>query len=115
MTKEIISLCEELRTLLNDKEEIKRLNELEKEINSNQEVIALAYKKDLISSEYSDLLKYYSEDNEIVVNKQKQLHEAKLNLDNHPLISEYRSLYARVTLIYKEINDILFKDFKPKH
>lgn len=114
MDEKIFSLCDELRTLLNDKEEIKTLNRLEEEMNSNPEVIALAYKKDLLSSEYSDLLKYYSEDSEVASNKLKELHKAKLELDTHPIVEQYRSYYARVVLIYKEVNDVLFKDFQPK-
>ena len=112
MVEKIFSLCDELRTLLKEKEEVRLLNEVEKEMNSNQEVIALAYKKDLLSSEYSDLLKYNSEDSEIAQNKLKELYQAKLALDNHPLVVSYRTYYARVVLLYKEINDILFKDFK---
>ena len=114
MNEKIFSLCDELRTLLNEKEEVRTLNEIENEMNSNEEVQVLAYKKDIISSEYSDLLKYYSEDSEIASNKLKQLHEAKLALDTHPLVEKYRTYYARVVLIYKQINDILFKDFIKK-
>ena len=112
MVEKIFSLCDELRTLLNEKEEVKVLNEVEKEMNSNEEVIALAYKKDLLSSEYSDLLKYNSEDSEVAQQKLKELYQAKLALDTHPLVEKYRTYYARVVLLYKEVNDILFKDFK---
>jgi cell fate (sporulation/competence/biofilm development) regulator YlbF (YheA/YmcA/DUF963 family) len=114
MVEKIFSLCDELRTLLNEKEEIKLLNEIENEMNTNEEVLSLVYKKDIISSEYSDILKYSSEDSELAQNKLKELHQAKLNLDNHPLVEKYRKYYARVIIIYKEVNDILFKDFKTK-
>ena len=41
----------------------------------------------------------------------KELHEAKLNLDNHPLVREYLNAYAEVRELYGEINEILFSNF----
>ena len=49
--------------------------------------------------------------------KLKLLYEAKLNLDNHPLVKEYNEAYKEVRLLYEIINKELFNDFnlKGKH
>ena len=41
----------------------------------------------------------------------KELHEAKLALDNHPLVKEYLSCYKEVRELYSELNNILFANF----
>ena len=48
---DIYSLSYELKDLLSNDPRIIRLNELEKKMNENEEVMALAYQKDLAVTE----------------------------------------------------------------
>ena len=105
----------ELASLLKEKMDndprIIRLNALEKQLNSNEEVITLVMKKDKANNDYNDILRYYSSDS-IEANKyQKILANAKKELYEHPLVKEYNSVYKEVRELYREVNDTLFSSF----
>ena len=107
---DIYSLSYELKDLLTNDPRIIRLNELEKKMNENEEVMALAYQKDLAVSEYSDTLNHFAKDSEQVKNAQHNLHLKKEALDSHPLVREYLNAYSEVRDLYYELNDILFSN-----
>ena len=111
MNKDIYTKAENLKELLEKDPLIIKLNELEKKMNEDEEVMSLAYKKDMASVNYSDVLNHFSEESPEAKKALKELHEAKLNLDNHPLVREYLNAYAEVRELYGEINEILFANF----
>lgn len=111
MNEELYLKVNNLKALIENHPSVIRLKELEKKMNENEEVMALAYRKDIASSIYSDTLNHFSEDSEQAKEKMKQLHEAKLALDNHPLVKEYLSCYKEVRELYSELNNILFANF----
>ena len=112
MDKDIYSKAENLKELLNKDPRVIRLNELDKKMDDDEEVMALAYKKDIAATKYSDTLNHFFEDSEEAKKALKELHEAKLNLDNHPLVKEYMKAYIEVRDLYAEINEILFSNFQ---
>ena len=107
---DIYSLSYELKDLLANDTRIIRLNELEKKMNENEEVMALAYQKDLAVTEYSDALNHFAKDSEEVKKAQHNLHIKKEALDNHPLVRDYLKAYSEVRDLYFELNDILFSN-----
>ena len=98
----------ELKELLDHDERIKKLLEAEAKMNVSQEVQLLSYKKDVASSEYSDILNHFDRESETAYKYQKKLYEAKKALDEHPLVKEYMSCYIVVRDLYNEINSVLF-------
>lgn len=104
-------LCQKLNNLkdaiLND-ERVLRLNEIEKKMNESDEVMKLAYQKDMMCIAYEDALKYFGENSKEALEAQKKLFEAKLSLDNHPLVVKYMNAYNEVKSLYGKINDELF-------
>ena len=96
--------------MLSNDERIILLDSLEKKLNENEEVMALAYQKDIAATNYSDVLNHFSESSEEVKKAQKELFEKKKALDNHPLVREYLAAYAKVRDLYFELNDILFSN-----
>ena len=108
MAKDIYETAYELKDLLSQDERIKRLNELEQKMNNDNEVIALAYQKDLAVSHYSDTLNHFPEGSEEVKKAQKELYEKKLALDTHPLVREYLDAYKEVRDLYIQMNALLF-------
>lgn len=112
MEKDLYLKTTKLKQTLEDDPRVIRLNELEKKMNESEEVMLLAYQKDLKADEYSDALKHFSSDSEEVSVALKNLHEAKLKLDNHPLVKEYLSSYKEVKELYNQINEILFANFE---
>ena len=112
MNKDIYSKAENLKELLSQDPRIIRLNELDKKMDEDEEVMSLAYKKDMAAVKYSDTLNHFSEDSEEAKKALKELHEAKLKLDNHPIVKEYMKAYIEVRDLYNEINEILFSNFQ---
>ena len=108
MTKDIYELANELKELIDSDERIILLNKLEKEMNNNEEVMALSYRKDVAASIYSDALKHEKEESPICKKAQHELFIAKEQLDNHPLVRDYLSAYSKVRDLYFYLNDIIF-------
>ena len=114
MDLKIVNKCSELKETIKNDSRVAKLDEIERQMSNSEEVMALAYKKDCANDEYNDALNHFGENNEITNEARKKLYEAKRDLDMHPLVKEYNKAYAEVRLLYKEINDILFDDFKEK-
>ena len=113
MEKDLFQEAETLKETITKDPRLIRLNEIEKKMNEDEEVMALAYKKDMAAVKYSDVLNHYSEDSEEAKLAMHELYEAKLTLDNHPLVREYLAAYKEVRELYDEINEILFSDLEP--
>ena len=110
MEKDIYTVSNELKDLLDSDIRIIKLNELEKKMNDNEEVMALSYQKDLAVSNYSDALNHFSKDSKEVKDAHHLLYLAKEKLDNHPLVREYLEAYKEVRDLYLNLNDILFSN-----
>ena len=108
MAKDIYEVAYELKDLLSQDERIKRLSVLETKMNSDNEVISLAYQKDVAVFKYSDALNHYPEDSIEVKQAHKEMYEKKLVLDNHPLVREYLNAYTEVRDLYIQMNGLLF-------
>ena len=108
MDEKVLSLTYQLKKALENDPRVVLLNKLEMEINSNEEVMALSYKKDVALDHYNEMLKYFKDDSEEVINARKALAEAKKELESHPLVREYLSAYQQVRLLYEHINETLF-------
>ena len=111
MTNDVYLKATQLKQLLEKDERIIALNEIEKRMNEDEEVMALAYQKDMAAVNYSDTLNHFSEMSDEAKEALKKLHLAKYNLDNHPLVREYMAKYKEVRELYDEINKILFSEF----
>lgn len=103
-----------LKKALENDPRILKLNELEKELSNNIDAMKLSYQKDLKETNYIDALKHFKTDSNEVKNAQKELYEAKYQLDNLEIVKQYNKAYQEVRLLYEEINKLLFSDFKEK-
>ena len=111
MAHDIYQISYELKDLLINDERIIKLNNLEKQMNENTEVMALSYQKDVASLSYNDALKYFPDDSKEVKDARHRLFLAKEQLDNHPLVKEYLQAYNAVRDLYFMLNEILFSQF----
>lgn len=114
MNEEILKSAYELKESLANDSRIITLNKLEKELENNEEVVLLSKKKDQCLASYEELSKIYPNENKEVSKALKELHEAKLVLDNHPLVREYLKAYKEVRELYQQMNEILFSDLSLK-
>jgi cell fate (sporulation/competence/biofilm development) regulator YlbF (YheA/YmcA/DUF963 family) len=111
---DIYSLSYELKDILSQDERVLLLNKLEEEMNTNEEVMKLAYQKDVAVSNYSDTLNHFDENSKEAKEAHHQMFLAKEALDNHPLVRKYLKAYQEVRDLYFEINDILFSNLSLK-
>ena len=114
MNDVLLSSLEKLREAINSDPRLLKLNELDKKLNEDEDVMKLAYQKDMALLSYEDTLKHFKEDSSEAKEAQKRLHEAKLKLDLHPLVKQYNEAYKEVRLMYEKINDVLFSSFIDK-
>ena len=114
MNDSLMNSLEKLKEAIESDPRVLHLNELDKKLNDNEEVMKLAYKKDMALLSYEDSLKHFKEDSKEVGEAQKRLYEAKLSLDKHPLVIEYNNAYKLVRELYNKINEVLFKKFGEK-
>ena len=114
MSKDIYNLAYELKELLVNDERIKTLNSLEEKMNNDNQVMSLAYQKDMACLKYSDALNHYTRESKEVKEAQKELHEKKLVLDTNETVRDYLKSYSAVRDLYAEINDILFSGLNAK-
>ncbi len=112
--QDIYSLSYELKELLSQDERVVLLNKLEKEMNDNEEVMALAYQKDLAITNLSDAINHFGEKSEEAKKAQHELFLKKEALDNHPLVRDYLKAYQEVRELYFNLNDILFSNLSLK-
>jgi cell fate (sporulation/competence/biofilm development) regulator YlbF (YheA/YmcA/DUF963 family) len=109
MKKDIYIDAYNLKEALADDPRIIHLNELEKRMNNDDSVMALAYQKDIASSRYGDMLTIYSnEEVDEVKNARDELIKAKSSLYIHPLVKEYLEAFQIVRAIYQDINKNIF-------
>ena len=111
MDQKLFDLTNEMKEAMKNDPRFILLNKLEKEVNENEEIMSLAYRKDLAITNYSDLLKIYNENAPEVEGARKALYQAKLALDNHPLIIEYNKAYKEVKDVLDNVNNIIFDSF----
>ena len=114
MNQELLAKIEILKQEIEKDENVLKVQELDKKMNNDKEVMKLSYRKDCALSEYEDALKHFGSDSEEVRKAQKALYEAKLALDSHPLVKEYNQYFAKVRLLYKKVNDMIFGEFSEK-
>ena len=112
MDEKIFFLTDELKKEMDNDPRFLKLQEKEEKMNNSEEVMRLAYQKDLKSDRYNDLLKIYDDKHPLVVQARKELVEAKTNLESHQFVKEYLQAYIEVKKLLYKVNEILFVDFK---
>ena len=108
MDEKILEKTYQLKKALDSDPRIIALNEIETRMNSNEEVMALSYKKDVTLDHYNEMLKYYKDDSKEVKKARQELATAKKELESHPIVREYLIAYQAVRLLFKEVNEGLF-------
>ena len=108
MDSTLLEKVNNLKAALDKDSRVILLNELDKKLNASEEVMKLSYKKDMALVKFEDALKHFGENSPEVKDAQKELYEAKKNLDLHPLVIEYNKAYKEVRILYNKINDELF-------
>ncbi|MBP5091118.1 MAG: YlbF family regulator [Bacilli bacterium] len=114
MRRELLEKLSEFAALLDSDPRLVALNEEEKVINGNEEVLSLSKELKKAEETFEDARSHYGEKGELTKQAQKALFAAKLSLDSHPEVKKYNEAYVQVKDLYLYIDDILFSDFRSK-
>lgn len=109
-----IVLIEKLYTLkdiLNNHPKVLFLKASEKLLEESFEVQALSELVKEKEKQYNDLVEIYDKNHNEVKEAQKNLFEAKLKLDQNPLVENYLKAFQAVRSLYELINEVLFNPF----
>ena len=111
MDQILLEKASKLKEELDNLPEVKELERLNKLLNENEDVMRLAYRKDMCATKYEDAVRYFGQDSDEAIEAQKALHLAKLELDKHELVVSYNKQYKIVREIYDRINKEIFNPF----
>lgn len=103
-----------LKELLKNDSRIISLNETEKEMENNQEVQLLAYKKDMLVNEYNDMLRLFEDNSEEVKKARHNLYLAKRELESHEVVREYFKKYTLVRNLLEDIEELIFEGLETR-
>ncbi|MCB9498214.1 MAG: YlbF family regulator [Erysipelotrichaceae bacterium] len=113
MENDIYEQTYALKEALKKDSRLIRVNQCEEKMNDSDEVMALAYQKDLAASHYAELLNIYPEDSEEIRSARLALQKTKVALESYPLVRDYLKAYAEVRDLYFMMNDKLFSFIYP--
>ena len=100
-----------LKELISNSKEAKELLEIDKELNDDLSFKILSSKVNELKEEYERFSKILKEDDLTLINKRKEYHLKKKELDNHPLTIKYMEAYKKVKEIYNLVNEEIFDLF----
>lgn len=110
MDLELYQNLETLKKLIKVSKEYKELEESENELNSIDIIKVLSYKKDIAILEYEDAVKYFGKNSKEAFKCRKKLKIAINELNNHPVVIEYKEKYEILNSMLLEINSELFNE-----
>ena len=111
MNQNIADKAQKLKETIESLPEVQELERLNNLLNENEDVMRLCYKKDVCATKYEDAIRYFGENSDEANKAQKELHKAKLDLDNNELVKKYNQQFKIVRKIYDRINEELFNPF----
>ena len=111
MNQSLLEKASKLKEEIDSLPEVQELEKLNKLLNDDEDVMRLCYKKDMCVTKYEDALRHFGDNSDETLRAQKALHQAKLELDENPLVKQYNEQYKKVRKIYDRINEEIFNSF----
>lgn len=112
MNQILLDKALELKKEISNLPEVIELERLDKLLSNDEEVMKLSYRKDICATKFEDSLRHFGEGSNEAEKAQNDLYQAKLELDNNPLVKSYNKQLIIVRKIYDRINEEIFIPFK---
>lgn len=112
MDSELLIKCSLLNELIHDSNEYKEYIEMENKINNNEELMRLAYKKDLIIMDYEDAINHYGRNSKEVLSINIKLKEVMDEINKIEDVKIYYEKLNNLNKLYEEIDNKLFNFIK---
>lgn len=114
MDEKLMVQAYKLKDALENDERVLALSKAEKLMENDEDVMRLSYRFSLANDNYNEILRHFPLDSDEARKAQKELYEAKKNLDAHPLVSDYLKKYQQVRLMYEQVDKVIFNKFNNK-
>ena len=114
MDEKLMVQAYKLKDALENDERVLALSKAEKIMENDEDVMQLSYRFSLANDNYNETLRHFPLDSDEARKAQKELYEAKKNLDAHPLVSDYLKKYQQVRLMYEQVDKLIFNKFNNK-
>ena len=108
MDAKLIIELENLKDDIKNSNEYKEFLEAEKELENNEEVQVLSYKKEMAIVDYEDALKHFNEKSEEVKRAKMRLNEAITLLNSHEITIKYNKALTKLNILLSEIQKEIF-------
>ena len=110
MDSRLIIELENLKDDIKNSEEYKEFLIKEKELENNEEVQLLSYKKEMAIVEYEDSLKHFAENSDEVKKAKNKLNQAITLLNSHKIVIEYNKALTKLNILLSEVEREIFGD-----
>ncbi|MBQ9266200.1 MAG: YlbF family regulator [Bacilli bacterium] len=110
MDSRLIIELENLKDDIKNSEEYKEFLIKEKELENNEEVQILSYKKEMAIVEYEDSLKHFAENSDEVKTAKNKLNQAISLLNSHKIVIEYNNALTKLNILLSEVEREIFGD-----
>lgn len=112
MDEKLFELSTKLKDAIQNDSRIEVLNLAENEMENDNNARILSYKMDCAVGDYNEMIRLFGLDSKEAKSAQKNLYEAKKELEQLPSVRLYFNKYKDVRILYEAINKILFDDFR---
>lgn len=109
MEQELINSLYELNEAISDTPQYKNFIEREKELEANEEVCVLSYKKDMALLDYEDTLKHFKKGSDEEMKAFKKMKESIDALNNHKVVKAYNEALIQLNLLMEDIQKEIFE------
>lgn len=92
---ELKELEEQMINKIKNMAEREQLKEIEQQIFNNEECLSLISQFQNAQNEYNFALKIFKDNHQTTIQRQKELHQAKLKMDSNQLINQYNNLLIK--------------------
>jgi len=114
MEKAILDALESLKLALESDHRRLLLEEREKAALRSTEVLALKKALDERKEAYDKIRSLDRPESNLLEQAQKDLYQAKLAFDSHPLVASYLSAYRAFKEVEREVDDIVFGPYRKR-
>ena len=111
MDEQLISLLDKVKNDVKETDEYRVFYDIQKEIESDEEIMRLSYLKDQALINYEVALRHYGENDANTLKASKEMSQAIYELSNHPLVKKYNKALESYNLLLNEFAKEAFGEF----
>ena len=104
MNEVVSELTYKLKEELKNSIEYKQLKQFEKELENNEDIQLLVYKKDMLIVKLEDILKYKDKNSVEVLMIQKEINDCLTKINSFEIVKKYNKALSEFNALLDKIN-----------